>query len=78
MLVGLPTAHRVSQVAIVVKNLSVNAGEARGAGSIPLSGRSPGGGHNNPLQYSCLENPMDREAWWLPSGCKELDMTKVT
>ena len=33
-------------------------------GSVPGSGRSPGGGHGNPLQYSCLENPMDREAWW--------------
>ena len=36
----------------------------RDTGSIPGSGRSPGGGHGNPLQYSCLENPMDREAWW--------------
>ena len=33
-------------------------------GSVPGSGRSPGGGNGNPLQYSCLENPMDREAWW--------------
>ena len=65
--IGLPTARRVSQVAIVVKNLSVNAGEARGVGSIPVLGRSPGGGHSNPLQYSCLEKPMDREAWWLQS-----------
>ena len=39
------------------------AGEARDRGSIPGSGRSPGGGHGNPLQYSCLENPMDRGAW---------------
>ena len=45
-------------------NLSVNAGDARDAGLIPGSGRSPGGGHNNPLQYSCLGNPMDRGAWW--------------
>ena len=67
MLVGLPTAHRVSRVVIVVKNLSVSSGEARGASSISVSGRSPGGGHNNPLQYSCLENPMDREVWWLQS-----------
>ena len=37
---------------------------ARDVGSIPGLGRSPGGGHGNPLQYSCLENPMDREAWW--------------
>ena len=38
--------------------------EIRDMGSIPGLGRSPGGGHGNPLQYSCLENPMDREAWW--------------
>ena len=38
--------------------------DIRDAGSIPGSGRSPGGGHGNPLQYSCLENPMDRGAWW--------------
>jgi len=47
----------------VVKNLPTNAGDIRGAGSIPGSGRSPGGEHGNPLQYSCLGNPMDREAW---------------
>ena len=49
--------------ALVVKNLLANARDVRDAGSIPGSGRSPGGGHGNPLQYSCLENPMDREAW---------------
>ena len=38
--------------------------DAGDLGSIPGSGRSPGGGNGNPLQYSCLENPMDREAWW--------------
>ena len=48
----------------VIKNLPANAREARDAGSIPGLGRSPGGGHGNPLQYSCLENPMDRGAWW--------------
>ena len=48
----------------VVKNPSANAGDTRDAGSISGSGRSPGGGHGNPLQYSCLENPMDRGAWW--------------
>ena len=47
----------------VVKNPPANAGDKRDAGSIPESGRSPGGGHGNPLQYSCLENPMDRGAW---------------
>ena len=48
----------------VVKNPPVNAGDIRDSGSLPEWGRSPGGGHDNPLQYSCLENPMDREAWW--------------
>ena len=46
------------------KESACNAGEARVVGSIPRSGRSPGGGHGNPLQYSCLENPMDKGAWW--------------
>ena len=52
-----------SQVVQVVKNSLANAGDLRYAGSILGSGRSPGGGHGNPLQYSCLENPMDRGAW---------------
>ena len=47
-------------MALVVKNPPANAGDVRDLGSIPGSGRSPGGGHGNPLQYSCLENPMDR------------------
>ena len=46
-----------------IKNLSTVAGDAEDMGSIPGWGRSHGGGHGNPLQYSCLENPMDREAW---------------
>ena len=54
----------VDQVALAVKNLPANAGDIRDAGSILGSGRSPGGGHGSPLQYSCLENPMDRGAWW--------------
>ena len=49
---------------LVVKNLSANVGDIRDAGSIPGSGRPPGGGNGNPLRYCCLENPMDREAWW--------------
>ena len=53
-----------SQVVLVVKNPSASAGDARGVGSIPGWGRSPGEGNGNPLQYSCLENPMDRGAWW--------------
>ena len=52
-----------SQVALVVKNPSANAGDIRDANWIPGSGRFPGGGHSNPLQYSCFENPLDREAW---------------
>ena len=51
------------QVALVVKNLPASAGDLRDEGSVPESGRSPGGGHGNSLQYSCLENPMDRRAW---------------
>ena len=47
----------------MVKNLPANAGDIREAGSIPGSARSHGGGHGNPLQYSCLENPMDGGAW---------------
>ena len=50
-------------MAQVLKNSPANAGDIRDVGSIPGSGRSPGGGHANPLQYSCLENPMDRGAW---------------
>ena len=52
-----------SLVVLVVKNLLANPGDIKDADSIPGSGRSPGGGHGNPLQYSCLENPMDRGAW---------------
>ena len=54
---------RASQLVLVVKNLPANAVDLRDAGSIPGLGRSPGGGHGKPLQYSCLENPMDRGAW---------------
>jgi len=49
-------------VALVVKNPPANAGDTRDMGSVPVSGRSPGGGHINPLQCSCLENPTDRGA----------------
>ena len=47
----------------MVKNLSANAGDLRDTGYIPGLGKSTGGGHSNPLHYSCLENPMDRGAW---------------
>ena len=60
---------------LVVKNSPASAGDLRDAGSIPGSERFPGGGHGNPLQYSCLENPMDRGAWWVIAHgiTKELD-----
>ena len=51
-------------VVLVVKNLPANAEDLREAGLIPGSGKSPGGGNVNPLQYSYLENPVDRGAWW--------------
>ena len=59
-----------SQVVLMVRNPPANAGDITDADFMPGSGRSPGGGHGNPLQYSCLENPMDRGAstdrgaWW--------------
>ena len=53
----------MSQEVLVVKNLPANAGDTIDTGSTPGLGRSPGGGHGNPLQYSFLENPMDRGAW---------------
>ena len=66
---------------LVVKNPPANAGDVRHVSSIPESGRSPGGGHGNPLQYSCLENPMDRGAWRVTvhGGAKRnfvMDMTE--
>ena len=64
---------------VVIKNPPANAGHIRDAGSIPGLGRSTGGGHGNPLQYCCLENPMDRGAWRATvQGLKELDMTEAT
>ena len=64
----------------VVKNLPANADwDSRDLGSIPGSGRSPGGGYGKPLQYSCLENSMDREAWQATGhGIAELDGTMYT
>ena len=54
-----------SHMVLVVKNPPANAGDIRDMDSIPGLGRSPRGGHGNLLQYSCLENPMDRAAWWV-------------
>ena len=56
-----------TQVVLVVKNLPADAGDTGDPASIPGSGRSPRGRHGNPLQYSCLKNPMDRGTWWLQS-----------
>ena len=68
------------QVALVVNSLPANAGDVRRSSSISRLGRPPGRGHGSPLQYSCLENPMDRGAWRVYSqwGCKESDTTEAT
>ena len=64
---------------LLVKNLPANSGDIRDAGSIPGRGRPPGGGHGNPLQYSCLEKPMDRGAWRATvHGVAESGTTEVT
>ena len=68
-----------SQVALVVKNPPANAGDLRDSGSIPELGRSPGRGNGNPLQYTCLENPMARSlAGLLSIGIKESNLTEAT
>ena len=59
-----PELYRSFPGGTVIKNLPANAGDIEDASLIPGLGRSPGGGHGNPLQCSCLENPMDRGAWW--------------
>ena len=71
---------QVSQMALMVKNPPANAGDIIETGLIPGSGRSPGGGNGNPLQYSCLENPTDRRALvgYSPQGRKESDSTEAT
>ena len=68
-----------SQMALAVKNLPANAGDTRVAGSIPGLGGSSGGGYGKPLQYSCLENPMNRGAWqftvhWVAKSCMKLKL----
>ena len=72
MLIALPWWLRHEESAC-------NAGGTGDVGSIPGWGRSPEGGHGNPLQHSCLENPMDRGAWWATvHGVAESDRTEVT
>ena len=61
--IPLPYTIEASQVVLMVKNPPANARNTGDAGSIPGLKRSSGGGHGNPLQYSCLENPMDRGGW---------------
>ena len=70
----------VLQVALVVRNPPANVGDIRDVGSVSGSGRSPGEGHGNPLQYFCLENPMNRGAWWatVHGEAKESDTTEMT
>ena len=69
----------VSQVALVVKNTPVNARDIRDASSITGLGRSLGGGHGNPLQNSCLENPMDSVTWWATvHSVAESETTELT
>ena len=66
-------------MALVVKNAPANAGDVRDVGSIPGWGRSPGGGHGNLLQHSCLENTMDKGVWQATDHrVAELDMTETT
>ena len=62
----------------MVKNLFANVGDVKDEASVPVLGRSSAGGHGNPLQYSCLENPMDRGAWWATNYgvTKESDTTE--
>ena len=63
----------------MVRNPAANGGDIRDTGSIPGSGKSPGGGHGNLLQYSCLENPMDRGTWQATvHRVAESDMPEVT
>ena len=67
-----------SQLALAVKILPVNAQDIRDPGSIPGSGRPPGGGHGNPLQYSRLEHPINRGAWWAIVHSVEKSWTQLS
>ena len=71
--------ERASQMALAVKQPPANEGDFRDMGSGSGSGRSSGGGHGNPLQYSCLENPMDRGTWQaMVHRIEELAITEAT
>ena len=70
--------YGASQVALVVKNPPAKAGDTRDVGSIPGLGRSPGGRHGNPLQSSCLENPVDSAAWRLAGRTTQRDTESDT
>ena len=71
--------HNGASLWLSSKESPCNAGAAGDVGLIPGLGRSPGGGHSNPLQYSCLENPVDRGAWWATvHRVAESDMTEHT
>ena len=61
--IQIHTHTQASQMVLVVQNLPADAGDIRDTGSVPGLGRSPGEGNDNPLQYSCLENSMDRGVW---------------
>ena len=68
-----------SQVAVVAKNPLANAGDTGDTGSMPGSGKAPGERNGNPLQFSCLGNPMDRGAWWAKStGSQRVRHIEVT
>ena len=71
------TVSWMSRIVLVVKNPPANAGDVKDVGSISGLGRSPGGGSGNPLQYSCLENPMARGAWWATVHMVEKNQTKL-
>ena len=79
MLNEISQSQKASQVVLVVKNPPVKAGNIRGASSIPGSGRSLRGGRGNPLQYSCLENSLNRRTWQATvHRITELDTTEST
>ena len=69
---------RVSHLALAVKNMTTNTGDIRDVGLIPGSERSPGGGHGDPLQHSCLENPIDGGVWQISVHRVAMSQTQVS